>query len=175
MRLIAISVFVLATILAGCSFPGVYKKTIEQGNKLIPERVERLEVGMTRDQVQFLLGSPVTVNTFNPNRWIYLERVDYDGEVQTNTYLIVEFTNELVASIARESGGTPTDPISKVDTAPPAKQDENGWLSSLFNSRESAESSEAQRESVDLPSDPQSMDDTAQPDPPDAKRWWWPF
>jgi outer membrane protein assembly factor BamE len=175
MRLIAISVLALTTILAGCSFPGVYKKTIEQGNKLIPERVERLEVGMTRDQVQFLLGSPVTVNTFNPDRWIYLERVDYDGEVQANTYLIVEFTNDRVASIERESGGTPTDPILKVDTTPPAKESDGGWLSPLFNFGGSEGSSEAQPESVDLPSDPQSVGDTAQPDPQDATRWWWPF
>lgn len=175
MRLIAISVLALTTILAGCSFPGVYKKTIEQGNKLIPERVERLEVGMTRDQVQFLLGSPVTVNTFNPNRWIYLERVDYDGEVQANTYLIVEFTEERVASIQRESGGAPTDPISKVDTTPPAEKDDDGWLSPLFNLWGDEGSAEAQRETDDSPSDPQSVVDTTQPDPQDATRWWWPF
>lgn len=174
MRLIAISVL-LSTLLVGCSFPGVYKKTIEQGNRLLPERVERLEIGMTRDQVQFLLGSPVTVNTFNPNRWIYLERVDYDGQVQENTYLIVEFINDAVASISRESGGEPSDPISKVDTTPPAKTESSSWLRLPSALNFWSDGSAEPPASGDSPSDPQSTADTTQPDPQEKGSWWWPF
>ena len=127
MRLISILVLMTTIVLTGCSFPGVHKNPVKQGNQLIPERVERLEVGMSRDQVQFLLGSPITVNTFNPNRWIYLERIDFDGEVQQNTYLIVNFTNDQVSEIQRESGGSPSDPLTKIDTTPPDRQDEGSW------------------------------------------------
>ena len=127
MRIIAISVALSAAILTGCSFPGVHKEPVEQGNVLLPERLERLEVGMTRDQVQFLLGSPITVNTFNPNRWIYLERIDFDGEIRNNDYVIVEFINDRVSAILRESGGSPSDPLSKVDTTPPDRPDEGSW------------------------------------------------
>lgn len=128
MRIIAVLVAFTTVMLAGCSFPGVHKKAVEQGNVLIPERVERLEVGMTRNQVQFLLGSPITVNTFNPNRWIYLEREDFDGEIRQNVYLIVEFSDERVSAIQRESGGSPSDPLSKVDTTPPDRPDEgSSW------------------------------------------------
>lgn len=127
MRIIAISVALSAAILTGCSFPGVHKEPVEQGNVLLPERLERLEVGMTRDQVQFLLGSPITVNTFNPNRWIYLERIDFDGEIRNNDYVIVEFIDDRVSAILRESGGSPSDPLSKVDTTPPDRPDEGSW------------------------------------------------
>ena len=127
MRLISIHVLVAGFLLVGCSFTGVHKNPVKQGNQLIAERVERLEAGMTRDQVQFLLGSPITVNTFNPNRWIYLERIDFDGEVQQNTYLIVNFKNDLVSEIQRESGGSPSDPLTKIDTTPPDRQDEGSW------------------------------------------------
>ena len=127
MRLISIHVLVAGFLLVGCSFPGVHKNPVKQGNQLIAERVERLEAGMTRDQVQFLLGSPITVNPFNPNRWIYLERIDFDGEVQQNTYLIVNFKNDLVSEIQRESGGSPSDPLTKIDTTPPDRQDEGSW------------------------------------------------
>ena len=127
MRLISIHVLVASLLLVGCSFPGVHKNPVKQGNQLIPERVERLEADMTRDQVQFLLGSPITVNTFNPNRWIYLERIDFDGEVQQNIYLIVNFQNDLVSEIERESGGSPSDPLTKIDTTPPDRHDEGSW------------------------------------------------
>ena len=124
MRLISMHVLVASCLLVSCSFPGVHKNPVKQGKQLIPERVERLEAGMTRDQVQFLLGSPITVNTFNPNRWIYLERIDFDGEVQQNTYLIVNFKHDLVSEIQRESCVSPSDPLTKIDTTPPDRQDE---------------------------------------------------
>jgi outer membrane protein assembly factor BamE len=127
MRLISIHILVTLIVLAGCSFSGVHKNPVIQGNQLIPERIERLEVGMSRDQVQFLLGSPITVNTFNPDRWIYLERVDFDGEVQQNTYLIVNFKSGQVSEIRRESGGSPSDPLSKIDTTPPDRPDGGPW------------------------------------------------
>lgn len=127
MRLISISIVAAVSLLVGCSFPGVHKNPIEQGNQLIPERVERVEVGMTRDQVRFLLGSPITVNTFNPNRWIYLERVDFDGEIRENTFFIVNFTDDRVAEIQRETGGSPSDPLSKIDTTRPDLPDEGSW------------------------------------------------
>ncbi len=127
MPVILIHILAAFVMLTACSFPGVYKNSIVQGNQLIPERVTRVEVGMTKDQIQFLLGSPITVNTFNPNRWIYLERIDSNGEVRRNSYLILNFKNDHVFEIQRESGGFPLDPLSKIDTTPPDRPDEQAW------------------------------------------------
>jgi outer membrane protein assembly factor BamE len=127
MRWISIHIVVANLLLVGCSFPSIHQNPVKQGNQLIPERVERLEEGMTRDQVQFLLGSPITINTFNPNRWIYLERIDLAGEVHQNTYLFVNFKNDLVSEIQRESDGSPSDPLTKIDTTPPDHQSEGSW------------------------------------------------
>lgn len=33
--------------------------------------VDKLQVGMTKPQVQFILGTPLIVDTFNPTRWDY--------------------------------------------------------------------------------------------------------
>ena len=127
MRVILIQIIVTSLILTACSFPGIHKNPVKQGNQLISERVERLELGMRRDQVQFLLGSPITVNTFNPNRWIYLERIDSGGKVKQNTYLILNFKNDRVFEIQRESGGSPSDPLLKIDTTPPDRQIVPSW------------------------------------------------
>ena len=127
MRVILVHVLVTGFMITACSFPGVYKNPVVQGNQIISERVQRLEVGMTQDQVRFLLGSPITINTFNPNRWIYLERIDSYGRVKQNTYLILNFKNDRVVEIQRESGGSPSDPLLKIDTTPPDLPNKQSW------------------------------------------------
>ncbi|WP_269901435.1 outer membrane protein assembly factor BamE [Paenalcaligenes faecalis] len=63
-----------ALTLSACSgskwgFP--YKAPIQQGNWLTTSQVERLEVGMTREQVRFLLGTPTLQDVFHSDRWEY--------------------------------------------------------------------------------------------------------
>jgi outer membrane protein assembly factor BamE len=59
---------------SGCGFvgfPGVYRIDIEQGNLVDQEMIEQLQLGMSRRQVRFIMGSPLVEDTFNPNRWDY--------------------------------------------------------------------------------------------------------
>jgi outer membrane protein assembly factor BamE len=49
-----------------------YKLNITQGNRFVQSKLERVEPGMTREQVEFLLGTPVIVDPFRKNRWDYL-------------------------------------------------------------------------------------------------------
>lgn len=63
-----------ALTLSACSgskwgFP--YKAPVQQGNWLTASQVERLEVGMSREQVRFLLGSPTLQDIFRDDRWDY--------------------------------------------------------------------------------------------------------
>ena len=48
--------------LAGCSFPGVYKIDIQQGNVVTQDMIDQLRPGMTRRQVRFIMGNPLTVS-----------------------------------------------------------------------------------------------------------------
>jgi outer membrane protein assembly factor BamE len=60
--------------LSACSwfqFPGVYRLEIQQGNILTQEMVDQLEVGMTKRQVNFVLGTPLIQDSFNLDRWDY--------------------------------------------------------------------------------------------------------
>jgi len=56
---------------AACSFPGVYKLDIPQGNIIEEEKLDQLEVGMNKRQVRYLLGTPLIVDSFNQDRWDY--------------------------------------------------------------------------------------------------------
>ena len=66
----------VASILALSACVGIlpepHKIEIQQGTLLEPELVDQLQIGMTREQVTFLLGSPTLQDVFHPERWDYL-------------------------------------------------------------------------------------------------------
>jgi len=45
---------------------------IQQGNKIDPETLAKLKIGMTRKQVIFLLGTPLLTDAFHQDRWDYI-------------------------------------------------------------------------------------------------------
>ena len=59
---------------SGCSswLPSFYKITIRQGNYIDRSMVAQLRPGMTKDQVQQVLGSPLLTDPFHANRWDYV-------------------------------------------------------------------------------------------------------
>lgn len=65
--------------LAGCSFPGVYKIDIQQGNVVTQDMVDQLKPGMSRSQVRFIMGTPLITDTFHANRWDYLYSIQPGG------------------------------------------------------------------------------------------------
>ena len=68
----------LCFLLAACSnvprFFNEYKIDIQQGNVLSQEMVAQLKPGQTRDQVRFLLGTPLIADVFHQQRWDYVYR-----------------------------------------------------------------------------------------------------
>jgi outer membrane protein assembly factor BamE len=86
----------LALLGAGC----VYRMDVQQGNLLDVEQVEQVEVGMTRSQVRFLLGTPMVIDSFDADRWdyIYSLRRGHEREV-TRRHLVVWFDGDKVTRI----------------------------------------------------------------------------
>ena len=76
--LIALLTALGAAISAGCSYiptlPGTtpYKMEIQQGNFVTQDMISRLKLGMTRDQVKFVLGTPLVADLFHADRWDYV-------------------------------------------------------------------------------------------------------
>lgn len=72
------SFIVAATALAlsACSYvPRIvteYRIDVQQGNVVDQEMVAQLKPGQTRDQVRFILGSPLLTDVFHTDRWDYL-------------------------------------------------------------------------------------------------------
>ena len=61
-----------AILLSGCA---IYRPVIQQGQITEYEELEKLEIGMSQEQVQEILGTPLVVDAFNPDRWDYVLNV----------------------------------------------------------------------------------------------------
>jgi outer membrane protein assembly factor BamE len=49
-----------------------YRPDVQQGNVVTKEMADQLRQGMTREQVRFLLGTPMLASVFHADRWDYV-------------------------------------------------------------------------------------------------------
>lgn len=73
-RIITLSVAL--TVVSGCSYIGVYKRDIPQGNLVTQEMVSQLQPGMTQEQVTYVMGRPLLEAPFDASQWDYVFRLD---------------------------------------------------------------------------------------------------
>ncbi|MDN3554706.1 outer membrane protein assembly factor BamE [Halomonas maura] len=99
-RIVTLSVALILT--SGCSYFGVYKRDLAQGNLVTPSMTEQLRPGMTRQQVVDLMGSPLLQAPFDANQWDYLYRLDEAyGDVEQRR-LTLTFDGNRLVDIERE-------------------------------------------------------------------------
>ncbi|MDH5833751.1 outer membrane protein assembly factor BamE [Luteimonas kalidii] len=75
-------VVLIALATAGCGM--LYKQPIYQGNLIEKAAIDQLQVGMDKQQVLTLLGSPSIEDPFHHQRWDYTatERIDRRGRTE---------------------------------------------------------------------------------------------
>ncbi|WP_445397327.1 outer membrane protein assembly factor BamE [Zobellella sp. An-6] len=88
---------ILALPLTGCGL--VYKVDIPQGNYIEEKQVAQLRQGMSKEQVRFLLGNPMSLDGFNHDKWIYLYYFKPGrGDVEQKQ-LTLDFSNDALVSV----------------------------------------------------------------------------
>ena len=94
-------IVILTTLLleGGC----VYQAALSQGNLLDQEVIDQVEVGMTRGQIRFLLGTPMIDDPFHENRWdyIYYLRIGRDKAI-FKRWVSIYFEGENVSEVITE-------------------------------------------------------------------------
>lgn len=91
----AITLLVLACA-AGC----VYQANLSQGNLLKQEDLDQVEVGMTRNQVRFLLGTPMIDDPFHRDRWDYVYFLRIGRNPATfKRWVSIHFVDDVVSEI----------------------------------------------------------------------------
>ncbi|NKN31613.1 outer membrane protein assembly factor BamE [Marichromatium bheemlicum] len=113
----------LIVVMSGCSrdkrpdeyrssmlenLPFVYKMTVQQGNIITEEMVDQLQPGMTRRQVQYLLGTPLLTDFFHSNRWDYTYTIKRGHQPMEVRYLTLFFEED---SLVRIEGDIKPDPV----------------------------------------------------------------
>ena len=92
------TVFLLIFFISSCSSFSFYKVPVTQGNIFEDEDIDKLQVGQSMDQVQFILGSPMIKDPFHSNRWDYLNLVTVGDEKIVEKKLVVIFDDENLLS-----------------------------------------------------------------------------
>lgn len=94
-----------AMLLGAC----VYRVDVQQGNLLEDSDIDAVQVGMTRSQVRFLLGTPVIADSFHQDRWDYIYYFRQGRKrVAERSWLIVYFDGDRVSRVLKDVPVQPT-------------------------------------------------------------------
>jgi outer membrane protein assembly factor BamE len=102
-----------------------YKIDIQQGNVLMQDMMAQIKPGSSRDQVRFILGTPVLMDMFHARRWDYVYRLQKGstGEVemrQFSTFFdgndkLVRVDGDVSALQAADLSAKPTNRMREID------------------------------------------------------------
>ncbi len=93
-----VSLILLGLLLSGC----IHKMDIEQGNIITQEEVSKLHRGMSETQVKNVMGTPMLMNIFSPNRidYVYSFKAGH-GDTKV-TRVICTFEHGRLSEIIRQ-------------------------------------------------------------------------
>ena len=100
-RKLLLPVLLLAAMLSatGC----VYRANISQGNIVNEEDLDQVELSMTRNQVRFLLGTPMIDDPFHTDRWDYVYYLKIGRrDAAAKRWVSILFTDDTVSEIRRD-------------------------------------------------------------------------
>lgn len=107
--------FCSCLLLNACSMPRiglprVHKVTVQQGNVITQEMIDKLKPGMSRSQVAYIMGEPIFRNTFDDNRWDYIYTIEVPGYYTDQKRVSLFFENDLLAYFSGDYA--PSEPAS---------------------------------------------------------------
>jgi len=103
-----------------------YRMDIQQGNFVTQDMVDKLQAGQSRDQVRFILGTPLLVDVFHPDRWDYIFRFSKGWSEPEKHHLTLFFDKS--EKLARWESDVPP-PKSEAQIA----EEKRGFFGNLFN------------------------------------------
>ena len=113
-------------VLNGCV--RTYRVEIQQGNVISAEQIEKITPGTSRNEVRFILGTPLIEDPFHAERWDYFYSLNPAKGAMVTTYrLSVWFENDQVLQTVVEGTGLPG------AIEPDLEEDSPGFFSRLWD------------------------------------------
>ncbi|CAK0741632.1 Outer membrane protein assembly factor BamE [Gammaproteobacteria bacterium] len=97
------------TLGACASFSFPYRPDVQQGNVVTQDMVDRLRPDMSDREVRYLLGSPLLIDPFHPDRWDYYYSLKQGSAAPEQRRVTLYFRNEHLLRIEGDihrQGGT---------------------------------------------------------------------
>lgn len=91
--------------LSGCNFNSyIYRPDVHQGNLITEEMIEQLQIGMSSQQVLFLMGEPLVQSQFHRDRWDYTYYSNPRYGAVTSRHVTLRFDdNDKLTSIEHDA------------------------------------------------------------------------
>jgi outer membrane protein assembly factor BamE (lipoprotein component of BamABCDE complex) len=93
-RNLLIALLTVLVVSSGCKL--IYKQNVQQGNAHEQEDLDQLELGMTKKQVAYLLGTPAIHDPFHQDRWDYISMLSRRGGEPVRRLVTLTFENDLL-------------------------------------------------------------------------------
>ena len=94
-----------------------YVPDIVQGNFISSEQYSKLKVGMTREQVRQIMGTPLLASYFHANRWDYVFEFKREGEtVGKERRVTLIFEGDQLAKFEGDALPTEVELVEEIDT-----------------------------------------------------------
>jgi len=103
-RYLFIALIAVLTLNTGCKL--IYKQNVQQGNALEQEDLDEVQLGMSKKQVAYLLGTPAVADPFHRDRWDYISMLSRRGGEPVRRLVTLRFEND--ALIATDGIGDST-------------------------------------------------------------------
>lgn len=98
MKKIIICFLILSCLpLTACIRP--YKVEIQQGNIVDAKTLHQLQLGMTKEQVQYIAGTPALEDIFDDKRWYYVSYLKTNGKISEQRKVILRFEQNRLVDI----------------------------------------------------------------------------
>jgi outer membrane protein assembly factor BamE len=78
----------------GYNVPLLYKVDIQQGNVIEQDMINKLRPGMDKNQVKFIMGTPVIVDPFHNDRWEYIFSFQEGGGIREQRHITLHFNDD---------------------------------------------------------------------------------
>jgi len=126
----------------GYEVPLLYKVDIQQGNVIEQEMLDRLKPGMDKNQVKFVMGTPVLIDPFHNNRWEYIFSFQKGGGVRKQRHITLHFDEDeeklthITGDIKAADGSRDATKIIEADAVvvPESYKKEKGFFGRLVDS-----------------------------------------